>query len=302
MPYRAWVFIVALGLIVAASLGQAQEQAQEAEWQTEPQQGPAQSLPLPFPIVIVEDDAAAEARQRQEEESRQREIEDLIAQQGMNAATQAMNAATQDMRNYALYSTILIGVGTSLLFVTLYLTWQANGAAQEAVKVTRVIGVVQTRAYMGVKPKESFADGFRIEGGMPPDAYIVFLNYGQTPAYNVISSDFMVVAAEISQEFNDAVKAQMSALERSHGGVIIAPQAEKLSKVGNPEQPISADDFDRFRAGTASLYFFGCLYYDDVFGNECRTYYGIRLPGGVSGSDWFEHLGAYNYRDDDVRL
>lgn len=47
----------------------------------------------------------------------------------MNAATQAMNKATEDMRDYALYSTVLLGVGTVLLIGTLLLTLQANNAA-----------------------------------------------------------------------------------------------------------------------------------------------------------------------------
>jgi len=202
MPYRAWLLIAALGLIVAASLGQAQEQAQEAEWQTEPQQGPAQSLPRPFPIVIVEDDAAAEARQRQEEESRQREIEDLIAQQGMNAATQAMNAATQDMRDYALYSTIFIGIGTVLLVVTLYLTGQANRAAVESVAVTRRIGEAQTRAYLSFDSIDAGyiaqADGEITGIRLRPN----IRNTGQTPAYIRMTWGKVFIQAERPTKIN----------------------------------------------------------------------------------------------------
>jgi hypothetical protein len=52
------------------------------------------------------------------------------------------------MRDYALYSTIAVWVGTVLLFYTLWLTRQANRAAQDAVDVTRSMGEAQLRAYI----------------------------------------------------------------------------------------------------------------------------------------------------------
>ena len=146
MPFRSWVIAVAFGLIAVS--GQAQEQAQSPSGQTESQQSPSQALPLPLPVEIVEDQATADARERSEKESEQREVKDLVAQQGMNAATQAMNIATQRMADYALYSTILVGVGTVLLVVTLLLTWQANRAAVKAVNITWEIGKAQTKPYM----------------------------------------------------------------------------------------------------------------------------------------------------------
>ena len=131
MSFRTWLFAVTIGLI--ASLGQAQEQAGGEQGQSAAQENPAQPFPVPLLVDIIEDEATAEARNRSEEESRQREIEDLIAQQGMNAATQSIEAATKDMRDYSLYSTLFVGIGTVLLFVTLWITWQANRVARDAV-------------------------------------------------------------------------------------------------------------------------------------------------------------------------
>lgn len=146
MPYRSWMFAVAFGLI--AGLGQAQQQTTTGQRQAGDEQSPTETYPLPFPVEIVEDQAAADTRQRGEEEARQREIDDLIAQQGMNEATRSINQATQEMRDYAHAQTILIAVGTVLLFVTLGLTWQANRAAVRSVEIVGKMGESQLRAYV----------------------------------------------------------------------------------------------------------------------------------------------------------
>uniref|UniRef100_UPI003BAA5BD7 hypothetical protein n=1 Tax=Stappia sp. TaxID=1870903 RepID=UPI003BAA5BD7 len=104
----------------------------------------------PFRVEIIENDRKASDRERREKEHSEIEKSSLIAQQEMNTATQDMNEATQRMAFYSLISTILVGVGTLLLLVTLYLTRQANTAAQDAVEVTREIGQMQTRAYVKI--------------------------------------------------------------------------------------------------------------------------------------------------------
>lgn len=181
MPYRTWLFIAALGLILSASLGQAQEQAESTSRQADQEQGPvAPDIPTPFPVQIVEDHAAADARQRSEEEARQREIADLAAQEGMNAATQAMNRATQRMAEYGFWSTVFVAIGTGLLVITLVLTWMANRSAQAAVTVTRKIGEAQSRAYVHVQIANICGLGTPV-----PEVAIGVTNYGQTPARNV---------------------------------------------------------------------------------------------------------------------
>ena len=176
------IIIAALGLICLTTLGQAQEQASEPKRETATQQQPAQTLPIPLPVDIVEDKTTAEARERHEAEARQREKEDLVAQQGMNRATQAMNEATQRMADYAYWSTGLVGFGTFLLVITLWLTRQANKAAQAAVEVTRDIGEKQVRAYLYCKSAE-----YRFE----KETLVAILeleNTGQSPARNVTAT------------------------------------------------------------------------------------------------------------------
>lgn len=121
-----WVAAIAIGMTFFAFSGQAEEKAKTEQWEANQQESPPQTLPIPLPVHIVEDQAAADARERREEEARNREIADVAAQQGMDASTRAMNAATQDMREYAFYSTIFVGVGTCLLFVTLGLTYMVT--------------------------------------------------------------------------------------------------------------------------------------------------------------------------------
>ena len=197
---------VAFGLILFSALGQANynaSHAQEAEQHA--QQSQSESL-SPVPVQIIESKAERNARERIQAESKQREIEDLVAQQGMNSATQAINEATQDMRDYALYSTILVGIGTALVFITLILTWLANGSALKAVEVTRSIGESQTRAYVSVS-KVSYGSGGNRDGCF----FFCIDNGGSTPAKNcsiligskTYVSGFTASLGESKQDFLD---------------------------------------------------------------------------------------------------
>lgn len=147
MSFRAWLYIFTLGITLATS-GQAQEQTERPQGQAVQQKQDAPKPSFSLPVEIVEDQSAAEARKAREEETRQREIADLAAQEGMNAATQSIKTATNDMRDYALYSAIVVGVGTVLLIWTLVLTGRANRSAHTAVGGTCDIGQKQTRAYL----------------------------------------------------------------------------------------------------------------------------------------------------------
>jgi len=135
MLKSCWVIIIALGLGLA-TLGQAQNQA-APQGEVIQESTPSYEPPLPFPIEVVEDQATTEARKRSEEEARQREIADLAAQEGMNAATQEINTATKDMRDYALYSTIIVFIGTLLLIWTLVETRKASSAAHAGLLVMK---------------------------------------------------------------------------------------------------------------------------------------------------------------------
>ena len=148
MPFRTWMYVFAIIGLTGPALGQTEEEAQAEQGQTAEQQQPASDLPLPFPVEIIENQATTDARQNREEESRQNEIADLVAQEGMNAATQAIKDATLDMRDSAQDSTILVGIGTLLLVITLVLTAQANRAAVRSVKLTENFASNQLRPWV----------------------------------------------------------------------------------------------------------------------------------------------------------
>lgn len=175
--YRRVAIALGIGLLAASSaLAQAPVREQDKQGQASTQQAPASYTMPPIRVEVVEDQAEAEARKRREKEADQREVDDLSAQQGMNNATQMM-------ADYALLQTILIAVGTCLLFYTLYLTRQANMAAvraakasENAVAVTQQVGQAQVRAYLSCEGAayEVSKDWFSCN--------VKLRNHGQSPA------------------------------------------------------------------------------------------------------------------------
>ena len=178
---------ITFGLIFFANLGQAQAQNQSAEQSTPVKQENPQTLPIPLPVDIqstikvdvVESDAAANARERSENKRAQREVDDLIAQQGMNAATQAMNEATQQMACYSLISTCLVFVGTILLLLTLRETRKANVATKEAIEVAEIAGIDQTKAFLDIEGGEYQINNRGISG------FVCLVNNGNTTARRI---------------------------------------------------------------------------------------------------------------------
>lgn len=180
-----WIIAVALGLSLP-NLLQAQNQQEQTNQSPAIEQSQTDDPVFSFPVELIESQEAAEARERRERESTQREIDDLIAQQGMNAATQAMNEATQSMKNSAWVSTGLVGLGTILLVWTLFLTRQANRAATEAVAITRTMGIAEHRPYVDLEVRPPISH-WSID-----DPSIIFWrlmvvinNSGNTPAHRL---------------------------------------------------------------------------------------------------------------------
>lgn len=284
MSFRTWIIAIAFGLI--ASLGQAQEQTQSPGGQAESEQTPTEALPLPFPVEIVEDQSATDARESREEEARQREIEDLVAQQGMNAATQAMNDATQRMAEYAFWSTVMVGIGTALLFVTLGLTWQANRAAVKAVEITEQIGLDQLRPWMLGRGVTFFPNtDLTVGGKMFPEAMTFRANWhntGQAPAIKTrVDIDFVIVpsGADIPP-FNFKARSGTSVVGRD-------------SQIHSDEKYIVGDDFDRFKAFQTEIIVFTRCDYSESFrpdiGRSTETTYRCKYSGqtiDANGVKW----------------
>lgn len=230
MSFRAWLFISVIGLTFSPISLQAQEHAENEAGNAEGHQPP--TLPFVIPVNVIEDDASAEASQRSEEESRQREKDDLIAQQGMNVATQAMNEATQSMKRASWLSTILVGIGTGLLIWTLVETRRATKAASDGTKIAE-------RALIEIERPWVLANGVRFMWGvnaMPGDfhgqkgfiPYIVFQNYGRSPAFDV-KLKFNTFVAEANSEnitFGDIL------IEDGEVGTVTGPGHEGGHQVG----------------------------------------------------------------------
>ncbi len=197
----------------------------------------------------------------------------------MNTAAQEMNVATQDMRDYAFYSTGLVGIGTVLLLITLWLTWQANRAAVAAVEVTRDIGMKQVRAYIGVK-------AMKCEWERPGDKLTLTLsvkNSGQTPAYGVSMRQTIAFGPK---PLNESLSVMDDGL--TNGGELGAsheyhwPYASQIV--------MSQELIDGIEKGTHAIWFSGLITYKDVWGKRRETR--IRLSMGSAEQLRFKQMGA----------
>jgi type II secretory pathway pseudopilin PulG len=200
--------LIALGLTLLASSDlPAQENKGDTEEQEQQNSEQILTVPTPLQVEIVVEDGEAEARQASE----QRADGNLVAQQGMNEATQRM-------ADLALWQTVLIAIGTTALLYTLWLTRQANRAAQAAVDVTRSIGEAQTRAYLSfdtVKPVYINPKGDVITS-------ILFrphiINTGQTPAH------IRVTRSAVSIEPVRPTEIEIEANSTPHGTIRVGAQ------------------------------------------------------------------------------
>lgn len=265
-----WIIAVAFGLTVLSQSGQAQEQTSSTDGQTGQQHQHSENPALSSPVEIIESQAEANARKSSEEESRQREIADLAAQEGMNDSTESIKDATLKMRDYALYSTVAVWIGTALLFYTLRLTRQANKAAQAAVGVTRAVGRAQTRAYVFFN-LEGIAKPFEIDIRNPSDISVDFEieNVGQTPARN-LRHFAKIVIRNRSEKFGDEVIKIM-------GGQRVPDASLKPSGTVNATAdsfgPFIESDFrDCFLPeGNKRIFLIGRIFYEDVFDDPHET-------------------------------
>ena len=201
MLKRSWVFVAAFGLAVTVS-GQAYSQEEYGQDGAPEEQEQSESPTFAIPVQIIESQEAAIARDSSEREAEDREINDLLAQQGMHEAADAMNSATEDMALYSLVSTITVIVGTGLLFWTLALTRQANRAARDAVDVTREIGRDQARAYVDVDSVKFY---WGSDAGQWPEIYISLRNSGATPAkWHQIRQSYVIYDHAIDAPFGES--------------------------------------------------------------------------------------------------
>lgn len=259
MLKRYRVTAIALGLICLPILGQAQEEAGDEKGQASQQEQPAKPYPLPFPVEIVEDQTEADARKRREAESRQNEIDDLAAQQGMNEATRAMNDATQEMRDYAYVQTWLVGIGSVLLFATLYYAREANG-------VSREIGQKQVRAYLADDGVRIHWSGDKLGEPRIENIEVSIKNTGQSPA--LLCGISMLIHGVTPEEFGHAITGSENALrDRKLGTLSIA--SGHANFCGG--EGLTEEETRGWLNGEHFLIIHTMSRYKDVFGNEWTT-------------------------------
>jgi hypothetical protein len=282
-----WLVAVAFGLTLVTS-GQAQEQAESSgrlAGQEQSQITPY--IPKPFQVEIVEDDTQAEVRQHSEDESRKREIADLAAQEGMNAATQAMNRATQRMADYAFWSTVFVAIGTVLLVGTLILTWMANRSAQAAVAVTREIGEAQVRAYL-TEPTFKIT---RDKNDHIESVATIIMNVGQSPAIDV--SVVVSVAAFRPKGFHTRIPLEklrevLSVKSPPDLSGQIAPSGSRKSL-----NAVSVADAVDYAKNAADIMIFVQAGWQDVFGFRHRMEYCVLLVEDETEREYITHFQIY---------
>lgn len=259
MSKRNWIIAALLGVILTSSL-QAQHETKNTQQPATKQANPTSNDAFGIPVRIIESREAAEARKAHEEETSEREIKDLIAQQSMAAATDAINQATQSMKRAAWWSVLIIGIGTALLIWTLMLTKQANKAAQEAVAVTREIGLLQTRAYLDICD----AKVTNLKIGESPTIQIAIKNCGQSPARNF---KIRSTVGFINND-PDTIKLRHGVINPSN--TIIGPSVISYLTV-KLDRTLSQDDMRGFHAGEYHFVVGVSLGYDTVFGQLRRA-------------------------------
>lgn len=262
-----WVVVFTFALALSASLGvQAQVSEYSEQREITAQQTPLENPPWSLGVHIVDGQASASARKLREEQSDQREMDDLLAQQGMNETTQKM-ANLVDMQTW------LIGIGTALLFVTLSLTWQANKAARDAVEITRQIGETQTRAYLDV---DSCKAEYFAEPSMPE--HIRFMinlrNTGQTPARNVSGW----VTCHFAHDFDEKYPVK-DASQDSKTSVGAGRELKFEFWTTDRGWPIEA--VQTVRSQQTNLWVHGLVEYQDILGQDREVCFRFRVETGI---------------------
>lgn len=245
MPIRDWLFITAVGCLTAFPvLGQPQQQTGAPQTQAAEQHSPADAFPMAIPVEIIEDKAKADARQRGEAEAAQREIDDLVAQEGMNSATQEIQRLTERMATYAWYQTIAAYAGTFFLLATLLLSINANRAsanAAEAANDANRIARDEQRPWVVIEREITCDFTDRGAGGTIFWNYD-FINKGKSPAYDIYFTSKIIRRNDLfhmREELTDYVNSILGRRAHRNNAILFAGDRA---------------NYERYRASTSSRF------------------------------------------------
>ncbi len=157
-----------------------------------------------------------------------------------------------------------------LLKATLGATRDAVRSADDAVKVTRRLGIMQVRAYVA-----SYSSTVsNLAPGSIPVFETVFRNFGQSPAYISIA----LLAVRLVDELEDAkfFIAKDKVRPRSFGTISASGVKYDSIKLG---KPLDKELYDAVIAGQKYFVFGGCIIYKDVFAVTRRHVFRVYLKG-----------------------
>jgi hypothetical protein len=166
----------------------------------------------------------------------------------------------------------ITAVATILLtFVTAGLVWIGIGQTNTS--------RAQLRAYVFV---ESAQVVNVIEGNGSPESHVVIKNYGQTPAYELVS-----VSGIAMDEYPPPPTLNLTVTEREFGtdGETMGPSDTSFSIIPSNAAPVPPDIRAAIISGNWVVYVYGEIRYKDVFGRRQWTKYRMMMggPAGVRG-------------------
>lgn len=191
-------------------------------------------------------------------------------------------------------------IGTGLVLVTLFATLTATNAAQRSAKAAEeAVGKTdavldhaksssekELRAYLGVKPIAFVQQMNTMDGGtVKAGAYLHVVNYGQTPAYDVLCTASLAMAgdADVKRSFERRIRTPV--LNKT----VVNPAEEREIAVPCEKVLTDAELAELTAPKGRRLYAFGVIAYKDAFEKTRKARFAFLLAGGpdARGARWF---------------
>lgn len=168
------------------------------------------------------------------------------------------------LRNPVAVFTGIIAIFTILLVV----------AGFRQVAISRDIAIRQLRAYINVKS----ASIYNVTGPIGPQIHIMFDNFGQTPAYDVIDISQVCFLEFPLKSILDSDSLGGNGLSLPPGKSVIPPGGgyDKIDNLGRSLIPM---EIASLKAVKTAIYVHGKITYKDTFGKKRFTKYRLRHSG-----------------------
>lgn len=203
-----------------------------------------------IPVQIVEDPERTEAAKRERQEDVQRDMDNLVAQQGVDQSTKNIVGLT-------ILQTILALLGTLALLYSLHLNRKATRAAVSAADAAReALGA--ERAWMShFKCHNCFLDNFEgVFGAQSFGVIVAWKNTGRTPATNVsVSVDHALVpVTTLAPVFGNIENNQ-------DNSAVVGPEIDVNTNI----IMLTINEYDLVKQGALDFYIYCRIDYRDTF-------------------------------------